>query len=211
MIADSMPSTVPPYRFAYRPYAEALYDALAEDPFYITLEASVMPGRDRREAMLELDYSIRESDEYGETCIPGTHRHGVSVWLVPQHGARAEEMKTRKRDFLLERLGPESWETYQHVVTFMGANSSTRIGVTDWYLSIVGILPRFRNQGLGAGLVEPVLERADAAGVATWLETFTPRNQSFYQRLGYRVLDSFDEPTIGARYALMTRPGGAAR
>ena len=205
-----MPQPVSQYRFAYRPYVEALYEALAEDPFYITLEASVMPGRDSREAMLEyLDYSIRESDEYGETSIPSRHRHGVSVWLIPQQAPRAAEMKARKRDFLLERLGQQSWETYTRIVSFMGTNSEPLTGEADWYLSIVGILPQFRNQGLGAQLLEPVLERADAAGVSTWLETFTPRNQSFYQRLGYRILESFDEPTIGARYTLMARPKGA--
>ena len=198
-----------PYCFAHRPYAEALYDALAEDPFYIALEASVPPARDGREAMLEyLDYSIRESEEYGATCIPSAHQHGVSLWLTPQSNEHAAAMKARKREFLLNRLGPSSWRLYENIATFMSANSTPLIGAADWYLSIVGILPQFRNRGLGAQLLEPVLERADAAGVDTWLETFTPRNQSFYRRLGYRVLDSFDEPSIGARYALMRRPRG---
>lgn len=208
---SQMQQPVSNYRFAYRAYADALYDSLAEDPFYITLEASVMPARDGREAMLEyLDYSIRESDEYGQVCIPEAHRQGVSVWQVPQQAAPAAEMKRRKRDFLLDRLGADSLRTYERIVTFMSARSSALVDAADWYLSIVGILPRFQNQGLGAQLIEPVLERADAAGVDTWLETFTPRNQSFYRRLGYRVLDSFEEPTTGASYALMARPNGAA-
>ena len=54
------------YRFAYRDYAEALYDALAEDAFYRTMEQSVSDGDQRREALLRyLDYSMREAKEYG--------------------------------------------------------------------------------------------------------------------------------------------------
>ena len=205
-----MPRPVTNYRFAYREYADALYDSLVEDPFYITLEASIMPARDSREAMLEyLDFSIREGGEFGEACIPRAHRHGVSVWLRPQREAPAAEMKRRKREFLLDRLGPGSLRAYESIVTFMGEKSAGLVDAADWYLSIVGILPRFQNRGLGGQLIEPVLERADAAGVDTWLETFTPRNRSFYQRLGYRILASFDEPTIGASYTLMARPNGA--
>ena len=74
-----------------------------------------------------------------------------------------------------------------------------------WYLSIVGIFPAFQNQGLGNSLIGAILEQADRTGVATFLETFTPRNEPFYQRLGYRVSGRFFEPTIAANYALMVR------
>ena len=74
-----------------------------------------------------------------------------------------------------------------------------------WYLSIIGILPEFQNRGLGAALIEPVLEKTDALGVPTYLETFSTRNQGFYRRLGYRAAARFFEPTIGADYTLMTR------
>ena len=47
-------------------------------------------------------------------------------------------------------------------------------------LSIIGILPEFQGQGFGGGLVGPVLNRADQSGVPTYLETFTPRNITFY-------------------------------
>ena len=66
-------------------------------------------------------------------------------------------------------------------------------------------LPLFQNQGLSHSLISPILEQADRAGVTTFLETFTPRNESFYQRLGYRVAGKFFEPTIAANYSLMVR------
>ena len=87
----------------------------------------------------------------------------------------------------------------------MSAQSDALIDASAWYLSIVGIFPAFQNQGLGNSLIGAILAQADRAGVASFLETFTPRNEPFYQRLGYRVAGRFFEPTIAANYALMVR------
>ena len=60
------------YTFAYRGYAEALYEALKEDAFYQTMEDSVDQQKDAKEAMLKyLDYSISESRKFGELYIRG--------------------------------------------------------------------------------------------------------------------------------------------
>jgi GNAT superfamily N-acetyltransferase len=78
-----------------------------------------------------------------------------------------------------------------------------------WYLSIIGVLPAFQGRGLGAGLVENVLACTDPAGIPTYLETFTPRTISFYNRLGYRVVDCFKEPRTEANYWVMVRDAQA--
>lgn len=50
---------------------------------------------------------------------------------------------------------------------------------------------------------------ADCLGVPTYLETFAPRNLTFYQCLGYEAIDSFVEPVSNARYWIMDRPAGS--
>jgi GNAT superfamily N-acetyltransferase len=65
----------------------------------------------------------------------------------------------------------------------------------SWYLSIVGLKPSFQNKGLGAGLIEPILNKSDRQGIATYLETSTSGNMKFYERLGYNTIGSFHEPT----------------
>jgi GNAT superfamily N-acetyltransferase len=66
-------------------------------------------------------------------------------------------------------------------------------------------IPRLRVQGLGRKLLEPTLEEADRAGVTCYLETFSQRNLSFYQRLGFAAAARFTEPTTGAEYTVMVR------
>lgn len=194
------------FRFAYREHAQALYDTLREDAFYITMEQSVDNADEQYEALLRyLDYSMVEADEYGLLHFPETHRQGVAIWSQPLAAEREAQKKQSKLGFLRQHMGDASAATYNDIVDFMSAQSDALIDSSAWYLSIVGIFPAFQNQGLGNSLIGAILEQADRTGVATFLETFTPRNEPFYQRLGYRVAGRFFEPTIAANYALMVR------
>jgi GNAT superfamily N-acetyltransferase len=196
----------PDYQFVYREYAQALYDALVEDAFYITMEQQLGPQDEAREAMLRyLDYSMVEARDYGTLYFPESHRHGVAVWSQPLAAEREVQKKYAKLDFLRHQIGAESAARYEGIADFMSIQSDVIVDTSAWYLSIVGILPAWQNRGLGQSLITPMLEEADQAGVPTFLETFTPRNEPFYQRLGYRVAGSFYEPTIGANYSLMLR------
>ncbi len=194
------------YRFAYREHAQALYDTLREDAFYITMEQSVDNADEQYEALLRyLDYSMVEADEYGMLHFPETHRQGVAIWSQPLPAEHETQKKQGKLDFLRQHMGDASAATYNDIVDFMSAQSDALIDASAWYLSIVGIFPAFQNQGLGNSLIGAILAQADRAGVASFLETFTPRNEPFYQRLGYRVAGRYFEPTIAADYALMVR------
>jgi len=196
----------PEYSFSYREYAEALYRALVEDAFYITMEQQLGHRDEAREAMLRyLDYSMVEARDYGTLYFPETHRHGVAVWSQPLAAEREAHKKQAKLEFLRQQMGADCAIRYEGIADFMSSHSDAIIDASAWYLSIVGILPAWQNRGLGRSLVTPVLEQADQAGVPTFLETFTPRNEPFYQRLGYRVVGTYSEPTIGAHYSLMLR------
>ena len=87
----------------------------------------------------------------------------------------------------------------------MSGKAVSLINEKSWYLSIIGILPEFQGQGLGVGLVESILDRTDQLNIPTYLETFTLRNITFYNRLGYEAVECFHEPTTSAKYWLMIR------
>ena len=194
------------HQFQFRAYAEALYAALVEDGFYRTMEASVENQLKAREAMLKyLDYSMVEAEKYGELFIPTEHDFGVSVWSKPMPDQLSSQCSAEKKNFLLNELGEPSLTTYQSIVDFMAKNAQALIDPDAWYLSILGVLPEYQGQGLGPSLVTPVLRQTDQLGVSTYLETFTPRNHTFYQRLGYHVVKIIFEPTVQAEYAIMRR------
>lgn len=195
------------YIFKYRDFAEALYDALLPDPFYRTMENSI-PGDTmiRKEKMLRyFDYSMIECDIYGKLYIPNQQRYGVSVWSKSVDQETELEKNNRKKQFLQNHLGQNALETYISITDFMNQKVDAKIFSKSWYLSIVGIQPSFQNKGLGASLIDPVLNESDKLGINTYLETFTPRNMKFYERLGYEALESYYEPTTESQYWIMFR------
>ncbi len=195
------------YQFKYRALAEILYEALADDAFYKSLERLVSgEASTKREAMLMyMDYSMMEAETYGELFIPDTHKHGVSVWSKPIDSRTESEKKTRKNSFILLNMGQDSFDTYVEIVEFMSLKANQIIPPDAWYLSIIGLKPGFQGQGLGSTLINHVLEKTDCINISTYLETFTLRNMSFYERLGYKSIASIYEPTVDADYWIMKR------
>jgi GNAT superfamily N-acetyltransferase len=186
--------------------AEALYQALKPDPYFAALESWVTVGSPREAMLVYYDFSMLEARRFGQLYLPAASSFGVSVWLRPLSAERMARKKAQRSAFLVERFGEAVLDRYGQVMAQMNANAEGLIDEGSWYLSIVGVLPEFQNQGLGTSLITPVLEQSDRAGVSTYLETFTPRNKSFYARLGYEDTGTFAEDVTGAFYSLMIRP-----
>lgn len=195
------------YQFAYREIAEALTLTLSEDPFYITVGNGVSDDpEEAREGMCRyMDYSMKEARQYGELIIPEGDPFGASIWTKPVDFETSKRMSAEKRAFLREHLGVESLKRYREITGFMSEMADGLLPGDCWYLSILGVAPEMRGKGLGEGLVRPVLDRTDKLKVPTFLETFVPRNKSFYERLGYWDAASFVEPVTGAEYWIMFR------
>ncbi|MCB2147573.1 MAG: GNAT family N-acetyltransferase [Deltaproteobacteria bacterium] len=195
------------YPFEYRKLSEALYDALTEDTFYMTMEGSVYGGSgQRREAMLRYyDYSMKEACKYGRLYRPNGKAFGASIWTKPVSGELSKQMADEKRAFLKIHMGDASLAKYAQIIGGMAEQTETVVPPNSWYLSIVGIAPPFQGRGLGGTLIRPILDETDEMSLYTYLETFTPRNMSFYRRLGFQEAGAFDEPGVNARYWVMIR------
>jgi GNAT superfamily N-acetyltransferase len=63
-----------------------------------------------------------------------------------------------------------------------------------WYLAVLGTDPSAQGQGLGSALLSEMLARADADGVAAYLESSKERNIDFYARHGFRVTGELQLP-----------------
>jgi GNAT superfamily N-acetyltransferase len=199
------------YDFTYRALSETLYEALVDDAFYVSMENSVAGGPDRRrEAMLSYyDFSMREAGKYGHLVAPDGKVFGAAIWSTPLSGSLTRQMAGEKKAFLREQMGDASLDTYARITACMARQTGTVVPPDSWYLSIVGIAPPFQGQGLGGTLIQPTLDRTDRLGIHTYLETFTPKNMPFYERLGFRTAGGFDEPETKTRYWVMVRePSG---
>jgi GNAT superfamily N-acetyltransferase len=195
------------YNCRYPAVARVLYDALTDDSFYQTLEAaaSVDPETARQAMIRYLDYSMIEAEEYGQLCFPEDRTAGAAIWSKPLDTAIQKSLSAQKKAFVSEHMGERCCKVYAAITGYMHSHTMTVVEADCWYLSIIGISPALQGHGIGAEMMKSVLEQTDRAGIATFLETFTPRNEPFYERLGYVNRARFFEPTTGARYAVMWR------
>ncbi|MET1257357.1 GNAT family N-acetyltransferase [Aliikangiella maris] len=195
------------YQLKFPDLSQALYRALSKDAFYVTLQESIEgDAKQKKQAMLAyMDFSISEAQKYGACYIPKNQHYGVSVWSKPIPDELSEQKKVEKISFIHEFLGQAAQQVYSDICNNMSDNAQPLVAKSDWYLSIIGILPDYQGQGLGPGLIENILQQTDKAGIATYLETFTKRNLTFYFRLGYQTVGDFFEPVTKAQYWLLRR------
>lgn len=191
---------------AYKLFSESLYGALRDDPFYRTLERHYPLKDGARAAMLSYyDVSIREGEKWGRVYAPENDHYGISVWSLPLPAADVAQKTAAKHAALERAMGSECLKAFTEIEASMAVHESGLKLDKHWYLSILGVDPSRQGQGLGGGLVIPVLREADELGVPSYLTTFNPRNIPFYERLGYRAAGDFPEPVTNSRFWVLVR------
>lgn len=189
------------------PCAHAVAEALLPDPFYLAVTADQADDPARRLAVLGgyMDQAIDEAPTVGFCTRAEPAEAGAAIWHLPQPPDVAARAEAAKRAQLAALLGPRGLANYRAIVDFMAPHAARAVSPDAWYLSIVGVAPSWQGRGLGAQLLAPALARATAHGRPCYLETFTPRNLPFYERLGFRPLTTHREPVTGADYWILLR------
>jgi GNAT superfamily N-acetyltransferase len=124
---------------------------------------------------------------------------GAAVWIP----ADAEEVYGRAFDASRTRVaaltedGGRRWDTFWEWVESKVPEEPL------WHLDAVGVAPAWQGTGVGAALIKHGLGFARADGVGAWLETGTPRNVAYYERLGFRVVHALDAPDGGPQIWFM--------
>ena len=105
----------------------------------------------------------------------------AALWLPP--GVEPDEAKM---DAIMEEtLRPEISEDIAAVMKGMAEHHPRE---PHWYLPLVAADPNWIGQGLGSLLMKHALRRCDEEGVAAYLESSNPRNISFYERHGFKIV-----------------------
>jgi GNAT superfamily N-acetyltransferase len=185
----------------------ALVESLRHDPFYLAITEGYGADEAQRSEALSryFDYSISEGARVGRCVQSVDDAPAAAVWLLPLSPERAAAEKSAKAAFLKRALEPKGAENYHRIVEFMASRSRSIISTAAWYLSIVGVAPSAQGQGVGGRLIRATLAEADQVGAPSFLETFSQRNVALYERLGYSVVASYEEPVTQSQYWLMQR------
>lgn len=185
--------------------AAALARAFYDDPMMVWIQ----PDDAKRARSLEwfMSKGVLYGHKYGEVHTTAGDVDGNAVWLPPGD-TKVSPMRMMRTGMIAAPLkfGIGPFNRFLKVMNVMEHLHERDMPQPHWYLMILGVDPPRQGQGIGGGLIAPVLARADAEGLPCYLETAKVRNVAFYQKHGFEVIVEDDIPNGGFHYWTMRRP-----
>jgi ribosomal protein S18 acetylase RimI-like enzyme len=139
---------------------------------------------------------------YGEVWVAEDERGvvGAAIWMVPASSVPAD---VRQATAAIQA----ELEGDRHVASARAEAACVPVRPTPphYYLGAVGTRSDRQRSGIGAAVLQPLLDRARAEGAIAFLETSERANVAFYERLGFTVTGEIDVPDGGPHVWAMTR------
>ncbi len=184
--------------------AAALADAFVDDPVFTWL----LPGSLRRQARLRTMFAA-EMEQY---VVPNG-----TVWTTPGYDGAVTELPPGAWEMPKSATGKEALKWMRAfgrrlplAIRVQHAMAERHLRESHFYVRTVGVRTALQRQGVGSALMRPTLERADSAGLPTYIEASSERSAALYERLGFVHMDVLQLPAGGPPVWLMRRsPTGA--
>jgi GNAT superfamily N-acetyltransferase len=189
--------------------ATVLVAAFLDDPGAVIFE----PDRVRREAILPAFFGawVRAAiADGGDLVVPvGPAVTGVASWFGPgQYGPGEAALDAAGWDDVLAAFGPAAAARMEAMTSELERQHEVLAPWPHLRLDFFGVMPGAQGTGIGSRLIEHGHQRADAAGLPCYLETFTERNVAYYGRRGWDVVARYLVGDGVPVYALLRPPAG---
>src|SRR5579875_2751270 len=182
----------------------ALADAFANDPVYRWM----LPASVRLRARLRVMFTA-EMEQYGMPqgdAWTNGGRDGAVVALPPGAWEMPKSLTLTQALMWARAFG----RRLPRAASVQRAMEERHIREPHFYVRLIGVRPSLQGRGLGSALMQPTLQRADSAGVATYIEASTRRSAALYERLGFQHTGVLELPDGGPPLWLMRRPAAGS-
>lgn len=188
--------------------ARVLSRAFQQDPFY----AWLAPSRNERPWRLERFFEQllrRYSAELSETYTT-EGLLACAIWLPPgEHRLSLPQQLLALPDF----AHALSWKAMGRGLKLLNHLDSLHARFAPEphvYLSVLGVDPEAQGRGLASQLLRFRLQRCDAEGREVYLETANQKNVAFYERHGFVLRHTAENPRFPTLWC-MTRSARLAK
>ncbi|HZB24911.1 MAG TPA: GNAT family N-acetyltransferase, partial [Vicinamibacterales bacterium] len=169
--------------------------AFHEDP----LQTYVFPDPAERMALSPVHFTplLRYGLLFGQVLTNAGECAGAAVWLGPDAwDVTPERAAAAGLDRLPQDIGEAAAARFFAALEAIEPYHRSDVPSAHWYVMVIGVAPEARGTGLGRALLQPIMDRADSAGLPCYLETAQPDNVAFYEHLGFRrIVETVAQPS----------------
>lgn len=80
------------------------------------------------------------------------------------------------------------------VHTYTDAVHKRLVPSKHWFLQMIGVDPKFQEQGYAGKLLKPMLARVDEEGLPCYLDTPNEINVPLYEHFGFKIIEKATIP-----------------
>ncbi len=188
-----------------KPASEVAARAFHNDPVTVHL----FPKNSGLAAMAPLyEFDIRYCSLYGETYATSPSLEGIAAWLPPGETDMPWHKILRAGALsLLFKVKPSMLLRLSHLFRTSVDIRERQSPFPHWYLSLLCVAPEHQGKGYGSALLSPMLARIDSEHLPCYLETTEKKNVLFYERHGFRVVETGKIPDAPLMFWTMLRDG----
>jgi len=178
--------------------ADAVADSVAQGFHDNEMWCWILPDSRRRQRVLHRYYrtTVRHVFVPGQTAWTSSDCAGGALWFAPGELSISLVQTLRELAVLAPALGVRGMRRALAIETVKRRH---RPSDDHWYLETLSIAPARQRSGVGTALITPVLERCDAEGLPSYLETQRRANVPFYKRFGFSLqgeVTTLDSPPL---------------
>jgi len=183
---------------------DVLSAAFLDDPVFVWL----VPDRAERAQILPgvfdafADVFARHDHTYVAVAGAGITVAGVGMWAPPG----VTPVHPDDEAAFGERLATLAAPHMERIGACMAVFEAAHPAEPAWYLQFLATAPTHQGQGVGSALLRTVLDAADRAGEAAYLEATSPRNRALYERHGFVCTADLVLPDGPTAYAMWRSP-----
>ena len=166
--------------------AEVCARAFARDPIY-----SFMTAQDARRHRRQVDgwlATLRFGSHHLSDTYTTSDLAGVAIWMPPDRAPRSLPDTLKSIPPFIRRSGWRRLPAVLFVRWYINLRLRPRPANHTYYLLAIAVDPGRQSGGIGAALMEPVLEECDRLRVHATLRTFAERSLPLYERHGFRIV-----------------------
>lgn len=171
--------------------AEVLAKAFEHDPVL----RWIIPNNEdyQRTAIPYFRLLLQQSMSFGASYT-NEDKTGVALWVGPEEtiSVFSKMIGTWRLVWLLKGNILRAYRLQELMASYRPRKNFL-------HLTHIATLPEQQRSGIGAGLIEPMLEKARALALPVYLECSNQDNLAFYRQFGFRLIDNIsfkDGPTI---------------